>query len=288
VKELEKRGIGRPSTYASILRTLETRGYVEKQGRTLIPTHTGDVVSTFVEDNFADYISDTFTAEMEDELDEIAEGKRQYEKTLKDFYSAFSKAVKAKAKIEKITSMGDAPPEFPCPVCGGPMEYKLSRTGRFMSCKRFPDCLGARQEDGSEIQPPTSIGKDPETGEDIFVLTGRFGPYVQIGETKKGSKMKPRRASIPKDKDPQSVTIEEALKYLALPRTLGAHPETGESIVANVGRFGPYIAHNTKPKPDYRSLKTDDVYAIELPRALEILKEEKKKRGFAKKKKEAE
>jgi DNA topoisomerase-1 len=102
------------------------------------------------------------------------------------------------------------------------MEYKLSRTGRFMSCKRFPDCLGARQEDGSEIQPPTAIGTDPESGEDIFVLTGRFGPY---------------------------------------------------------------IAHQTKPKPDFRSLKTDDVYAIELPRALEILKEEKKKRGFAKKKK---
>jgi DNA topoisomerase-1 len=285
VKELEKRGIGRPSTYASILRTLETRGYVEKQGRTLIPTHTGDVVSTFVEDNFSDYISDTFTAEMEDELDEIAEGKREYEKTLKDFYGAFSKAVKAKAKIEKITSMGDAPAEFPCPVCGGPMEYKLSRTGRFMSCKRFPDCLGARQEDGSEIQPPTAIGTDPESGEDIFVLTGRFGPYVQIGETKKGSKAKPRRASIPKDKDPQSVTLEEALKYLALPRTLGVHPETGEQVVANVGRFGPYIAHQTKPKPDFRSLKTDDVYAIELPRALEILKEEKKKRGFAKKKK---
>ncbi|HVU75541.1 MAG TPA: type I DNA topoisomerase [Candidatus Paceibacterota bacterium] len=283
VKELEKRGIGRPSTYASILRTLETRGYVEKQGRTLIPTHTGDVVSTFVEDNFADYISDTFTAEMEDELDEIAEGKREYEKTLKDFYGAFSKAVKSKAKIDKITSMGDAPEEFPCPVCGGPMEYKLSRTGRFMSCKKFPDCLGARQEDGSEIQPPSSIGKDPESGDEIFVLTGRFGPYVQIGETKKGSKVKPRRASIPKDKDPQSVTLEEALKYLALPRTLGTHPETGETVVANVGRFGPYIAHNTKPKPDYRSLKTDDVYAIELPRALEILKEEKKRRGFAKK-----
>jgi DNA topoisomerase-1 len=163
------------------------------------------------------------------------------------------------------------------------MEYKLSRTGRFMSCKKFPDCLGARQEDGSEIQPPSSIGKDPESGDEIFVLTGRFGPYVQIGETKKGSKVKPRRASIPKDKDPQSVTLEEALKYLALPRTLGTHPETGETVVANVGRFGPYIAHNTKPKPDYRSLKTDDVYAIELPRALEILKEEKKRRGFAKK-----
>jgi DNA topoisomerase-1 len=109
VKELEKRGIGRPSTYASIISTLETRGYVEKQGRTLIPTYTGDVVSSFIEEHFGDYISDTFTAEMEDELDEIAEGKREYEKTLKDFYGPFAKAVKSKNKIEKITNMGDAP-----------------------------------------------------------------------------------------------------------------------------------------------------------------------------------
>src|SRR3989344_2681425 len=111
VKELEKRGIGRPSTYASIIRTLETRGYVDKQGRTLLPTATGDVVSTFIETNFADYISDTFTAEMENELDEIAEGKRKYEKTLKDFYGPFTKAIKSKNKIEKITNMGDAPKE---------------------------------------------------------------------------------------------------------------------------------------------------------------------------------
>ena len=118
-------------------------------------------------------------------------------------------------------------------------------------------------------------------------MTGRFGPYVQVGETPTGkgskSKNKPRRASVPKEKLPEDVTLKDALHYLSLPRTLGTHPETGESIVANVGRFGPYIAHNTKPKPDFRSLKTDDVYSIDLPRALEILKEEKKKRGFARK-----
>lgn len=159
VKELEKRGIGRPSTYASILRTIEARGYVEKQGRTLLPTATGDVVSSFIETNFAEYISDTFTAEMEDELDQIADGKRGYEKTLKDFYTPFKKAVKAKDKIAKITSMGDAPEEFLCPICKGPMEYKLSKNGRFMSCKKFPECLGARKEDGSEIAPPKEIGE---------------------------------------------------------------------------------------------------------------------------------
>ena len=148
VKELEKRGIGRPSTYASIIKTLGDRGYVEKQGRTMIPTATGDVVSSFIEQNFGDYISDTFTAEMEDELDEIAEGKREYGKTLKDFYGPFRKAVKGKESIAKITGMGDAPAEFPCPICAGPMEYKLSRNGRFMSCKRFPECTGARGRGG--------------------------------------------------------------------------------------------------------------------------------------------
>ncbi len=180
VKELEKRGIGRPSTYASTIRTLETRGYVEKQGRTLIPTATGDVVSTFIEGNFGEYISDTFTAEMENELDEIAEGKRKYEKTLKDFYGPFTKAIKSKNKIEKITNMGDAPKEFPCPICAGPMVYKLSKNGRFMSCAKFPTCLGARKEDGSEIAPPKDIGEacpDCKNGK-LMEREGRFGRFI--------------------------------------------------------------------------------------------------------------
>jgi DNA topoisomerase-1 len=293
IKELEKRGIGRPSTYASIMKTLQDRGYVTKEGRTLMPTDTGDVVSTFLEDNFPTYISDTFTAEMEDELDEIAEGKREYAKTLSDFYTPFLKDVKTKDKeAGKITDLGPAPKEFPCPVCGSPMVFKLSRQGKFMSCSRFPDCTGARTEAGEVIsnEPAKPIGTYPENGQPIFVLNGRFGPYVQVGETPtgKGSKStnKPKRASIPKGKEPESVTLEDALQYLSLPRTLGTHPETGESITANVGRFGPYIAHNTKPKPDFRSLKVDDVYKIDLARALEILKEEKKRRGFARKKKE--
>jgi DNA topoisomerase-1 len=179
VKELEKRGIGRPSTYAAIISTLEERGYIEKQGRTLIPTHTGDVVSTFVENNFADYISDNFTAEMEDELDQIASGERGYEKTLKDFYGPFTKALKSKAKIDKITSMGDAPAEFPCPACKGPMEYKLSRAGRFMSCKKFPECKGARKEDGNEIEPPKILDeKCPQCGNPLMEREGRFGKFI--------------------------------------------------------------------------------------------------------------
>ncbi len=180
VKELEKRGIGRPSTYAATIRTLETRGYVEKQGRTLLPTATGDVVSTFIEGNFGEYISDTFTAEMEDELDQIAEGKREYKKTLKDFYGPFAKAVKSKAKIEKLTNMGDVPKEFSCPLCGGAMVYKLSKTGRFMSCAKFPTCLGARKEDGSEIAPPKDIGEAcPECKDGKLIeREGRFGRFI--------------------------------------------------------------------------------------------------------------
>lgn len=278
IKELEKRGIGRPSTYASIMRTLDTRGYVTKEGRTLFPTDTGDVVSTFVENNFAKYISDSFTAEMEDELDEIASGKREYAKTLKDFYDPFTKDVEAKADIEKITTLGDGPKEFPCPKCGKKMVIKLGRGGKFLSCSTFPDCHGARTIEGVELKYDEPIGKHPETGEGVFLMTGRFGPYVQLGEKTKENP-KPRRASVPKEKDVAEVTLDDAVKYLSLPRVLGKHPETENDIVASVGRFGPYVMHDG----DFRSLKTDDVYTIELKRALEILAEEKKTRGRKKK-----
>ncbi|MEK7109459.1 MAG: DNA topoisomerase, partial [Patescibacteria group bacterium] len=290
IKELEKRGIGRPSTYASIMRTLEARGYVVKEARSLRPTDTGDVVSSFLEANFPTYISDTFTAEMEDELDQIADGTREYKKTLRDFYTPFLKEVKKKDKeAGKITDLGPTPAEFTCPICDGAMVFKLSRQGKFMSCARFPDCLGARTELGEVIsnEPAKPIGTHPDSGENIYVLSGRFGPYVQLGEMPEGKgkskKAKPKRSSIPKEKDPATVTVEDAAVYLSLPRTLGTHPETGENVVANIGRFGPYIAHTTKPKADFRSLKKDDVYEIGLERALEILKEEKKKRGFARK-----
>ena len=283
IKELEKRGIGRPSTYASIMRTPDARGYVEKEGRSLRPTDTGDVVSSFLEEYFPTYISDTFTAEMEDELDEIADGKREYAKTLRDFYGPFQKEVKKKDKeAGKLTNIGIAPDEFKCPVCGSGMVFKLSRQGKFMSCDKFPECTGARTALGEVIsnEPAKPIGVHPDSGENIYVLSGRFGPYVQLGEMPDGKgkskKPKPKRSSVPKEKDPATVTVEDAAVYLSLPRVLGEHPDTKEQIVANIGRFGPYIAHHTKPKADFRSLKKDDVYEIELPRALEILKEEKK------------
>lgn len=287
IKELEKRGIGRPSTYASIMQTIIDRGYVTKEGRTLIPTDTGDVVSSFLEEHFTDYISDTFTSEMENELDDIAEGNREYVKTLKDFYTPFAKAVTAKEDIEKITNLGAGPKEFPCPKCGKDMVIKLGRNGRFLSCANFPTCDGARTIDGNELKADEPIGKHPDTGENIYVLDGRFGPYVQQGETPKtkdenGKTIpvakrdpKPRRAGIPKDKPMDEVTLEDAVRYLILPRELGKHPKTDEPIIANTGQYGPYIGH----AGDFRSLKGEDnPYDITFERALEILAEPKQLR----------
>jgi DNA topoisomerase-1 len=180
IKELEKRGIGRPSTYASIMKTIETRGYVEKQNKTLFPTDTGEVVSDFLENNFAEYISDTFTADMEDKLDDISNGKREYEKTLKDFYGPFLKDVKAKDKIEKITNLGEADPKHKCPKCGESMVIKLSKTGKFLSCKNFPDCVGARKITGEELEGPKETGEIcPECGVGKLVeRDGRFGRFI--------------------------------------------------------------------------------------------------------------
>jgi len=180
IKELEKRGIGRPSTYASIMKTIEERGYTTKEGRTLIPTDTGDVVSTFLENNFAKYISDSFTAEMEDELDDIATGKREYIKTLKDFYGPFSKEVKSKDKIEKVTNLGEADPSMKCPKCSGPMIIKLSKNGKFLSCKNYPECTGARKITGEELEGPKETGeKCPECKDGKLVeREGRFGKFI--------------------------------------------------------------------------------------------------------------
>jgi DNA topoisomerase-1 len=308
IKELEKRGIGRPSTYASIIRTIEERGYVDKINKSLIPTDTGDVVSSFLEQNFTEYISDSFTAEMEDKLDLIAEGKAKYLATLKEFYGPFLAEIKEKDKSDKITNLGDADPEFKCPKCDSPMVIKLSRNGKFLSCGRYPDCDGALTIDGKKIQKDEPLGIHPETNLPIYVKIGKYGPYVAmdapdagpIDETpaapeytkrgklkkpkkpKKPKKVKPKMASIPKEVDPEKVTLEQAVKFLTLPRTLGSYPDTGKTITANIGRFGPYIVHDA----DFRSLKGEDnPYDITFERAVEILKEPKKiGRGRFKKK----
>jgi DNA topoisomerase-1 len=180
VKELEKRDIGRPSTYAAIIKTITDRGYVTKEGKTLIPTDTGDVVSSFLEAHFPTYISDTFTAEMEQKLDDIANGERDYTKTLKQFYGPFSKDVKSKDKIDKATTLGDAPAELKCPKCGGDMVIKLGRSGKFLSCARFPDCDGGRTIDGRELEGPKPTGEkcpDCKDGE-LVEREGKFGKFI--------------------------------------------------------------------------------------------------------------
>lgn len=279
IKELEKRGIGRPSTYASTIKTITDRGYVIKEGRTLMPTDTGDVVSTFLETHFAQYISDDFTSDMEDQLDEIATGDRTYRKTLEDFYVPFHKDVASKESIEKLTNLGVGPKEFPCPECNSGMVRKLGRNGTFLSCDRFPDCNGARLIDGALVKNDDPIGKHPESGEDMYVLNGRFGPYVQLGATPekiKGKKaVTPRRTGLPDGVKPEDVTIELATKLLALPRELGTHPTTSEPVMANTGKFGPYIAH----AGDFRSLKgNDNPYEVTYERAMEIFAEPKSMR----------
>ncbi|MHB0865471.1 MAG: type I DNA topoisomerase [Minisyncoccota bacterium] len=304
IKELEKRGIGRPSTYASTMKTIADRGYVEKLGRALKPTATGMVVSGWLEEQFPEYISDSFTALMEDKLDEIARGERGYTETLTEFYGPFEKAVRAKEGLPKATALGDAPSEFPCPLCSSPMEFKLGRGGIFMSCKKYPDCLGARTEEGLEIKGDEPIGHDPLTGAPIFIKTGRFGPYVEmpLEETdpapvvesedadtvaakgtkkkkaakrvKKAKKPAAKRASIPPGTDLSQVTLADALKYLSLPRELGLHPVSGKPVFASTGRFGPYVGHDG----EFRSLKAamGDPYTVTFEQALAILAEPKK------------
>jgi DNA topoisomerase-1 len=180
IKELEKRDIGRPSTYASIIKTIEDRGYVEKINKALVPTDTGDVVSSFLENNFANYISDTFTAVMEDKLDLIAEGKAEYLKTLKDFYGPFLKEVKSKDKIDKVNNFGVADVKHICPICGGPMIIKLGKNGKFLSCAKYPDCTGARKITGEEMAGPKETGeKCPECKDGKLVeREGKFGRFI--------------------------------------------------------------------------------------------------------------
>ena len=259
VKELEARGIGRPSTYASIMKTLEEREYVRKEGRTLFPTDVGEVVSDFLENNFANYISDTFTAEMEDELDEISRGEREYEKTLKDFYGPFLKEVKLKEKLEKATNLGDAPDNIKCPKCGSKMIIKLSKNGKFYSCSRYPDCDGALKLDGTEMAGPKETGKFcPLCGIDEKGLpreaSAKWGGKLVVREGKFGSFISCSR--YPKCKFIKKDEAEEAKKKTGVKCPVC---KTGD-ISERRGRFGifyscsnyPDCKFNMKSKPTGR------------------------------------
>ena len=236
IKELEKRGIGRPSTYASIMRTLSDRGYVDKEGKTLFPTDTGDVVSSFLEEHFANYISDSFTAEMENELDEIALGKREYAETLKKFYGPFSKSVRSKENIEKLTNLGEVSKEFKCPVCGSSMIYKLSRVGKFMSCSKFPDCTGARTNEGVELEGPKETGeKCPECTKGMLLeRDGRYGRFIACSNY-------PKCKFVKQD--------EEAAKAASTGVACRAC-KSGE-MVERRGRYGVFYSCSNYPKCKY-------------------------------------
>lgn len=240
VKELEKRGIGRPSTYASIIKTIIDRGYVTKEGRSLAPTDTGDVVSTFLEAHFAKYISDTFTAEMEDELDEIARGKRGYVKTLTDFYTPFRRDVAAKEDIEKLTTLGEAEERHRCPLCGGGMVIKLGRSGKFLSCARFPDCSGARTITGEELAGPRDTGEacpECKTGK-LVERDGKFGRFIACGNYPKCRYVK---------KDAAQDSEGNVLNGTGVPCPLCTKGE----LVSRKGRFGIFYSCSRYPACTY-------------------------------------
>lgn len=230
IKELEKRGIGRPSTYASIITTIIQRGYVEKEGKSLRPTDTGEVVSSFLEEHFSNIISDTFTAEMEEELDEIARGEREYEPTLRDFYTPFCAEIKKKEDVPKVTNLGDADADMLCPACDGKMIRKLGKSGIFISCSKFPECKGARTISGDAMEGPKETGEDcPEcNGGKLVERTGKFGTFVACGKFPKCKYIV---------KDPSSI------------KTTGVKcPECKKGEMAEKrGRFGEFYACTNYP-----------------------------------------
>ncbi|MGH7249930.1 MAG: DNA topoisomerase, partial [Minisyncoccia bacterium] len=241
VKELESRGIGRPSTYASIMRTIEDRGYVRKESKTLFPTDVGEVVSDFLEKHFANYISDTFTAEMEDELDEISRGEREYEKTLKDFYGPFLKEVKSKEKLEKATNLGDAPKNIKCPKCGSSMIIKLSRAGKFYSCSKYPDCDGALMLDGTELKGPKETGEKCPLCGDRKGKSG--GGKLVVRERRDGSGTFISCSRYPKCKFIKSDEAEEAKKRTGI---ICPVCKKGD-ITERRGRFGIFYSCSNYP-----------------------------------------
>ncbi len=252
VKELEKREIGRPSTYASIIKTIIDRGYVEKDGRTLYPTDTGEVVSEFLENNFSKYISDSFTAEMENELDEIAEGKRKYQEMLKDFYIPFAKSVKLKEKIEKITNLGKAEEEFKCPKCNGLMIIKLSKTGKFLSCKEFPKCVGSRKMDGLEIEGPKETGELCPKCVDgkLMEREGKFGKFIACGNYPKCRFIKNNAEQEAKAKTGVACPKCEQGLLSEAGAKAGDLAKVGE-IIERRGKFGLFYSCSGYPKCDF-------------------------------------
>jgi DNA topoisomerase-1 len=293
VKKMEELGIGRPSTYASILTVLRERSYVRLENRRFVPEDRGRLVTAFLTSFFARYVDTGFTAALEEQLDQIAEGNAQWRDVLRNFWTDFSAAV-GQTKDLKISDVIDAldadlgPHFFPpredgsdprsCPACeNGRIGLKLGRYGSFIGCSNYPACQYTRKLaiDGGENPDDTLkdgmrvLGHDPATGEDISLRRGPYGLYVQQGEPDPtDKKAKPKRSSLTKGMDPATLSLEEALGLLSLPRQVGLHPESGQKIEAGVGRFGPYVRMGAI----YASLdKDDDVLHVGLNRAMDLI-----------------
>ncbi len=295
VKRLEELGIGRPSTYANILEVLRARKYARMEKRRFVPEDLGRLVTAFLTSFFKRYVQYDFTAEMEDRLDAISNGRRDWKNVLRGFWDDFITAVD-ETKDLTIRQVLDAldedlgPHFFPevepgknpraCPACeNGHLGLRLGKFGAFIGCSNYPECTYTRrlvvagEGNGAgegEAVFPRELGVDPDSGEAVSVRKGPYGHYVQLGATTK--EVKPKRASLPKWVVPEEVGLETALGFLSLPREVGPHPETGHVITAGIGRFGPYLKHDGA----YVSLGRDeDVLAIGLNRAVVLLKEAK-------------
>jgi DNA topoisomerase-1 len=294
VKRMEELGIGRPSTYASILQVLRDRGYVRLDKKRLVPEDKGRVLVAFLENFFARYVEYDFTANLEEQLDQISNNELPYKDVLRDFWRDFIGAVGdiKELRIAQVIDSLDAvlaPHLFPpkadgtdprkCPNCEtGKIGLKLGRFGGFIGCSNYPECKFTRQLSvGADGQGGgmRKLGEDPDTGLEVTVRSGRFGSYLQLGEAtkdEKGEAVKPKRASLPKGVAPDEIDLDRAVKLLALPRTIGKHPDDGEDIIAGVGRFGPYVKHGKT----YANIGNDeDILSIGLNRAVTLIEEKK-------------
>jgi DNA topoisomerase-1 len=293
VKTLESEGIGRPSTYASIIGTIIDRGYAQMVGNALVPTFTAFAVTALLEKYFPDLVDTSFTARMEQTLDDISTGEAQWLPYLKEFYLGQSGL---ETQVKEQESQIDPNAARTVELENLDAKVRIGRFGAYLEVDNgdatvkasIPKDLTPSDLDPDQVEVllrqktegPDKVGFHPETGEPIYLLIGAYGPYVQLGDISPENP-KPKRASLPKGVTPEQVTLEMAVGLLALPRTLGIHPETGGRIQASLGRFGPYIVHDQgKDGKDYRSLKAgDDVLTISLERALSLLAEPKAGRG---------
>jgi DNA topoisomerase-1 len=308
VKKLEELGIGRPSTYASILQVLQDRGYVVLDRRRFVPQDQGRLVTSFLESFFRRYVEYDFTAQMEEQLDDVSGGRIDWKTVLRNFWSDFSAAVDDTKEL-RVRAVLDAldealgPHFFPqgedgrdpraCPACAdGRIGLRLGRHGPFVGCSNYPECKftrrfglpGAESDGDADLAAgPKGLGIDPDTGKDVTLRKGPYGVYVQLGEPEGEGKTatKPKRTSIPKGFAIAEVDLALALALLALPRDIGPHPEDGETIQAGIGRFGPYVKHGTT----YASLpEPRDVLTVGLNHAVTLIAEKGKstRRGGAK------